>query len=329
MSSRIKIRGIYSTALTKFALDSGFQIVEPSQKVRQRFHMRFADNGEHEILIQDREDLQGIEIRGEADHLCELLTLMQQSLLDAVIVSFLPTDDSEPVVVANLELPGASKEKLDRIRSGVLPTLKNHHRLKIINSNLLESAEAEFARHPEHGVDLENRLLREAILDPLIKEGLFRLEHIRPSGRAMRPREGTVQSVSENRIVFKRNFSKGRYDGLDLPIREGDYCLTDIREGEWYVKHSYFSKDHLRIGEYFNINTPTEFYPFGARYVDLEVDVIRREGENAFAIDMEKLEMLARKGCIGKALREKAILVAERMLRGLNRDKAKDLRERE
>ena len=45
MSSRIKIRGIYSTALTKFALDAGFRIVEPSEKVRERFHMRFSDNG--------------------------------------------------------------------------------------------------------------------------------------------------------------------------------------------------------------------------------------------------------------------------------------------
>jgi hypothetical protein len=308
MSRRIKIRGIYSTALTKFALDSGFLVVDPSEKVRQRFHVPFSEHAEHEILILDREDLQGIEIRGEADHLCELLTLMRQSLLDVVIVA---------------------KEKLDRIRSGVLPTLRNHHRLKIINPNLLESTEAEFARRPEKRGVLERMLFREAILDPLIKEGLVRLEHIRPSGKPMRPREGVLQSVDENRIVFKRNFSQGRYDGLDLPIREGDYCLTEMREAEWSVRHSYFSKEHHRIGEYFNINTPTEFYPFGARYIDLEVDVVRRAGENAFVIDREKLDMLARKGCIGKGLQERTIMVAERMLQSLNSEKAKDLPERE
>jgi probable ribonuclease FAU-1 len=324
MLPRVKIRGIYCTALTKLALDSGLQIVDASQKIRERIHMESPDHGEYEVLIQDREDRQGIEVKGEADRVCEVLIHMQESLLDAIIVGFFPTDDSEPLVVANLELPGAAKEKLDRVRSSVVPTLKNHHRLKIINPDLLESAEMEFCRHPEDGIGLEKRLLREAILDPILKEGTVRLEHIRPSGKPMRPRLGVLQSVSENSVVFKREFSKGRYDGLDLPIRKGDFCLTQVREGQWYIKHSYFSKEHLRIGEYFNINTPTELYPYGARYVDLEVDVIQRAGETAFAMDQEKLEVLAQKGCIGKDLHNKVLLVSKQLLRSLNRGKAKN-----
>jgi hypothetical protein len=323
MLPRIKIRGIYSTALTKLALDSWFLIVDPSEKIRQRIHMELPDHGKYEILIQDREDRQGIEVKGVAYNMCELLIHMQESLLDAIIVGFLPTDDSEPLVVANLELPGGAKEKLDRVRSGVVPTLRNHHRLKIINPDLLESAEMEFSRHPEDGMRLEKRLLREAILDPLIKGSMVRLEHIRPSGKPMRPRLGILQSVSENRVVFKREFSKGRYDGLDLPIRKGDYCLTEVREGKWYIRHSYFSREHLRIGEYFNINTPTELYPYRARYVDLEVDVIQREGERAFPMDQEKLDVLARKGCIGKDLQNKVVMVSRQLMRSLNGGKAR------
>ena len=64
MLPRIKIRGIYSTALTKLALDYGFQVVEPSEKIRGRFHMDSRADGEYEILIRDRDDLQGIEVRG-------------------------------------------------------------------------------------------------------------------------------------------------------------------------------------------------------------------------------------------------------------------------
>ena len=243
--------------------------------------------------------------------------------MDAIIVSFEPTDDSEPLVIANLELPGGAKEKLDQMRSSVVPTLKNHHRFKIINPLLLESAEIEYSKHPENKAGLEKNIFREAILDPLVKGGQVRLEHIRPSGKPMRPRRGVLQSVRENRVVFKREFSNGRYDGLDLPINKGDYCLTEIREGEWFIRHGYFSKERLLIGEYFNINTPTELYPYGARYVDLEVDVIQRAGENPFAIDQEKFEVIARKGCIGEDLHNKVLLVSEQLVRSLKRTRAK------
>jgi probable ribonuclease FAU-1 len=164
--------------------------------------------------------------------------------------------------------------------------------------------------------------MKEAVLDPLEKSGMVRLEHVRPSGKSMRPREGIIQKIDGQEIIFKRSFSPGRYDGLNLVIRKGDYGLTEIREGEWYVKHSYFSSERLLIGEYFNINTPVELYPYGARYVDLEVDVIRRAGEKAFEIDREKLGILTQRGCIGPELEARALHAANRILRSLNRDDA-------
>ena len=90
MSPRIKIRGIYSTALTKLALDSGFEVVQASGRVRERFRAELPDQLPYEILVRDRDDLQGIEARGESDHVCKLLTLLQELLLDAVIVGILP-----------------------------------------------------------------------------------------------------------------------------------------------------------------------------------------------------------------------------------------------
>src|SRR5690242_4819098 len=147
MPPRIKIRGIYSTGLTKLALDSGFEIIDPSLKVKERFELKFP-NGSYDIMIQDREDLQGIELKGEADQLSPVLTKLQQVLLDAILVGFRPTDENEPVVIASLELPGASKERLDELRASVVPTLKNHHRLKLINAQMLESAEIELLKDP-------------------------------------------------------------------------------------------------------------------------------------------------------------------------------------
>ncbi len=323
MQPRLKIRGIYSTALTKLAIDSGFEVADPSPRVSERFAVQFPQ-GPYDILIVDREDLQGIDLKGNGEQITQVLGVLRQALFDSVLVKFGPTEDNDPLMVAGIELPGASKEKLDEIRAAVIPTLKNHHRLKIINSEMLEAAESELAKRPSAKAELERNILREAIILPLEKEGVARLEHIRPSGKSMRARKGALQTISDSRIVFGRTFTQGRYDGLNLVIRKGDYGVTEIREGVWYVKHSYFSKENLLIGEYFNINTPVELYPYGARYVDLEVDVIRRAGEEAFIIDREKLGILSQKGCIGKDLESRVLLVAEQIRRNLNRDGARN-----
>ena len=94
------------------------------------------------------------------------------------------------MVVASLELPGRRQGKTRPIRSTVVPTLRHHHRLKIIDPELLDSAEAEFFRRPEERSALENMLFKKAILGPLVEGGRVRLEHIRPSGRPMRSEAG-------------------------------------------------------------------------------------------------------------------------------------------
>ena len=163
----------------------------------------------------------------------------------------------------------------------------------------------------------EAELFAEMILAPLRKAGVVRLEHVKASGKTIRPREGVLLESSGEKLNIKRSFSQGRYDGLDLPIESGDYALTEAREGAWQVKHSYYSKKGKLKGEYFNINTPVELYPFGARYVDLEIDVIRRAGEKPMISDREELAVLVRKGVIGKVLEEKALETAENLCESL------------
>ena len=133
----------------------------------------------------------------------------------------------------------------------------------------------------------------------------------------MRPREGILVSADARGFMFRRAFSKGHYDGLDVPIQEGDYGLTEVKEGAWHIKHSYYTREHKLIGDYFNINTPVELYPYGARYLDLEADVVCRTGEKPFLIDREKLALLCRNGCISSDLEKKAAAVAEDLLQTL------------
>jgi Protein of unknown function (DUF402) len=317
MNARIKVRGVYSTAITRLLLDWEYVVVDPSSKIRERFGLDFPE-GLHDILICDRDDLQGIEIVGSAERLCQFITFIQERLLDAVVIQLAPEDDNDSLLRGRIEFPGCSKETLDSLRVAVTPTLARHHRLRAIDPKTVERAEIDLQDHPDRKESLERRLLEETILLPLEKCGIVRLEHIRPSGKVARFREGMLIESSEDRIVFRRSFSDGRYDGLDVPIHHGDYGLTELQEGSWVVKHSYFTRQGKPIGEYFNINTPVELYPFGARYLDLEVDVIRRADEAPFMVDREKLALLAQNGAIGPALEQKALEVAEGLLKSLS-----------
>ncbi len=320
MLSRIKIRSIYSTALTRLLLDAGYQVVEPSQKIRQRFSEDLEGDA-CDVFIQDRQDFQGVLLSGCPENLCQFLTFLQESLMDTVLLGYESELDSGPRVRAVVEFPGMTKATLDLTRQKVLPTFKRHHLLRIVNSRAVERAEALLEQSPEKLEELEKDLFHENILLPLQKGGVVKLEHLRPSGKSMRPREGVLLRLDGNHLTFKRTFSKGRYDGLDLPINAGDYGITEIREGDWTVRHSYFDKSGTLIGEYFNVNTPVEFYPYGARYLDLEVDVVRRAGEQPVIIDQEKLSLLGRQGCIGAALEHKAMEVAEELVRKLAQQK--------
>ena len=81
MTTRIKIRSIYGTALTKLLLDSGYAVVQPSSRIRERFLLEPLDEP-HDILIQDRQDLQGVELLGVPELMCQFLTFLQERLID-------------------------------------------------------------------------------------------------------------------------------------------------------------------------------------------------------------------------------------------------------
>lgn len=60
---KVKIRGIYATALTKLLRDRNFEIVDPSDQISDRFDLEEVGGGA-DILIYDKEDLNGVTING-------------------------------------------------------------------------------------------------------------------------------------------------------------------------------------------------------------------------------------------------------------------------
>ncbi|MCD6373197.1 MAG: ribonuclease E/G, partial [Thermococcus sp.] len=59
----VRIRGIYSTALTKLFLDRGFKIAQPSNKIAERFNFEKTYD-EFDVDIYDKKDRQGVILVG-------------------------------------------------------------------------------------------------------------------------------------------------------------------------------------------------------------------------------------------------------------------------
>ncbi|MQL54928.1 DUF402 domain-containing protein [Acidianus ambivalens] len=172
------------------------------------------------------------------------------------------------------------KLELDKIRSLVVPTINFHHMLKLSRSREVDIAES--------GKDNVTQ-----ILESLIKD-YMEIEHIKINGRRIFLKPGKVieKRVSDNGyfLLLRREISgNGYYDGLGIRKEEGDYDIMEIDSRKWHEVHNYYSKDGTLKGKYINISTPPELLDGKIRYIDLEVDIIIKNGEKNI-IDKEKLE---------------------------------------
>ena len=74
---KARIRGIYATALTKLALDWGFKVVQPTEKVARRFGLE-PDFSPPDITVKDHESKTGVVALG----LCEALEAFLTRLVE-------------------------------------------------------------------------------------------------------------------------------------------------------------------------------------------------------------------------------------------------------
>jgi protein associated with RNAse G/E len=314
MELAIKIRGIYSTALTQFAIENSFSIVEPSKEIRERFknYKKFDSKVPFNIEIKDLEDRQGILLRGEEKLLKQLAYYIQSVFFDAIIREM--KDDGHLYIV--IEFPYLSKSILDEFRNKVVPTVPNHHRLRIISSEYVDLMERlELSNHPEKREIVGKNLEEKFIWERFEKGKEVSIEHVKVDGRIIFLSEGEVieKNRNEKRLILKRSKFKGRqsYDGLNIPKEPGDYAITELKEGEWFYKHTYYRKNGTLLGEYYNLNTPIEIYPDKIRYVDLEVDVVKWPHGKVEILEEDLLEKRVKDGFINSELSKKIKKISE------------------
>ena len=81
---KAKVRGIYSTALTKLLLDNGFEIAEPSVTLRERLKLD-GNNAPPDITIEERYDRHGIRTSGNREATDTFRAIVQANLDDAIV----------------------------------------------------------------------------------------------------------------------------------------------------------------------------------------------------------------------------------------------------
>lgn len=313
MEIGLKIRGIYATALTKFFLDHNLAIVQPSRTIRERFagYKKIDSSAPIDVEIVDFKDKQGILLKGDPAKLSFVVKLIREKFFDAILWE----RKCDELNLIRIEFPYLAKSALDKLRNEVLPSILHHHRLRIIASEYVDLMEKiELVNHPERREMIGKTLEKRLIWDKFGRGKVVGIEHVKLDGEVIFLSEGEITEISpqERKLTLKRTKYKGggKYDGLNLPKELGDYAITEVREGDWVCKHTYYRRDGRPIGEYYNVNTPVEFYPDKIRYIDLEIDVVRWPDGKISVIEEELLQEKLRLGHLSEKLTEKAKKIA-------------------
>ncbi len=229
-----------------------------------------------------------------------------------------PTQIIEGRDIYEVEFGGGAKKKLDELRNKVTPTIEGHHQFKSYDpefSFAVEIAEGILSKLPSQREKIRQGFVQALVDNKGPKVGwLFILEHLKPDGQRIKIGPGEIIEVSLNplRIKMKRSLKPGKgYDGLEIPIEYGDYAITEIEEGKWWFKHSYYDRNGTLKGEYYNINTPVEFYPDKVRYIDLEVDIVKWPDGKKEIIDREKLREHYEDGIISEKLYKATLRITQ------------------
>jgi hypothetical protein len=288
--------------LTKLLLDHGFEIVQPSRNIKDRFGIGDV-NEPSDLDVRERRDRQGVLASGEAESINNFKSILQSHLHDVVIRERLEVSH-----FFDMEFPALSKEKLDDIRRSVTETMDRHHYYKVCGGNF--SVAVDMAeRLLEKGGPTEEveRLFRQTVGASFPTVGsMIDVEHVKLDGRVLHLGEALIEALSKDSVIEFSRIVKGEgtYDGLGTRREPGDRAVTEAKIGRWHYETRYFSKDGHHKGTYINLNTPVELYPYGIRYVDLEVDVCVWPSGRVGKVDEEKLESAAVEGVVTKRLVE-------------------------
>lgn len=340
----IRLRGIYATALAALTLDHGWKVVQPTEELQPYTdpEARFAP---FDLEVRNRDDKQGILTVGAEAPLNVLKELFLTELPDAVaypastelgaiylgvvhkkrswgydvdlggMMGFLPKTEltcplkkgeairvqiqdvahPQPIVTTQLSLAGLFAVLSQENGVGVSKEITDAHERK----RLLTLGRKCVA----NGWGVIWRTGASPALGDTIA-----IEHVKVSTELSVVMSGLVVETAPQRVTVRREIrGQGQYDGLGVPKELGDYALSEFCAGSWKYETRYYTREGQVKGIYANVNTPIEIYSDRVRYLDLELDVVQRPGEQASIVDEPDLQHVAHLLSPGVLARARAV----------------------
>ena len=247
----------------------------------------------------------------------------------------------------NFVFTNKMKEILDDLRGEIVPTLRLHHdikaginlsrlsyssklHLKVLNlvEGIVEdfSSKSKLENYSENSINNFKSFYFNNLYSP---KQFLKINHYKLNGRSINLKPGVIKKIERVknnnndslRVILRRNLGgrggNGLYDGLDIPIEDGDYAIGVYESNNMYYETIYYSRLHELKGKYFNVNTPISLRPEGIHYIDLEIDVVEPlNKQTRKIIDKELLDKAYEKKIISEVLYKQAIEMAEKIKNG-------------
>ena len=306
LTTEVKIPGKYAILIPERQIKISRKIRDPRDRSRLlKLGREFAPKNWGIIWRTAAKDQPPEKLRNEIAYLAE----EGEAVLERAKEAAAPAELWEGSHFLDVEFPAPSKEKLDDIRRSVTETMDRHHYYKACGGNFSVAVDmAERLLETGSLIEEVERLFRQTVGAGFPTVGsMIDIEHVKLDGRVFHLGEASVDVLDEDEslVEFSRIVKgEGTYDGLGTCKEPGDRAVTEAKIGGWHYKTRYFSKDGRHKGTYINLNTPIELYPYGIRYVDLEVDVCVWPSGRVGKVDEEKLESAAAEGVVTKRLVE-------------------------
>jgi hypothetical protein len=206
----------------------------------------------------------------------------------------------------------------------VVPTLINHHRLKIIAPDQVDRIE-EFAcsaTGKEGRTQLQNGEVIGYGISTKGEKDRHRACQTGRQGTSSVGGRGRRSELPLREASDSKELQIQRRDpnttGLKYQSEEGDYAVSEVRGGRMVITGTLIIEfKGKRLGIYHNINTPVEFYPDRIRYVDLEIDVVQYPDGRVEVVDERESAKRFEQGYLSRKMRGKAIREASRLKKKL------------